>query len=281
MTEESVSQVGEVPPEAKREENATTEGTSAPHVDSTVVDTMGNKGNSDIEVQTDSSAIANEDFALHTDDVETVPVAKASSCPYERTDSAPEQQQSTCETVVEKPEESDTLEQHSTSTIIILNDKIDEVNAEIPEKLSEIGIGHCGEGDHAEQEDDAVAFMQSEAVVFHSESETENTVNQDQDDKVSHTGAEDGSVLVEPSHHVELENASCIPEAYSTPFCNGVVVQEEKPQERSGDAFYTNAAEYWGTVPANIEGMLGGFGHISSTDIGSSFRFLRSFIIVS
>ncbi len=48
-----------------------------------------------------------------------------------------------------------------------------------------------------------------------------------------------------------------------------------------GEKFYTDAADYWETVPANIEGMLGGFGHISSTDIGSSFRFLRSFIIVS
>ena len=63
--------------------------------------------------------------------------------------------------------------------------------------------------------------------------------------------------------------------------CNGSGCHNQDENDRSQDPFYSNAADYWETVPANIEGMLGGFGHISSTDIGSSFKFLRSFIIVS
>ena len=51
-------------------------------------------------------------------------------------------------------------------------------------------------------------------------------------------------------------------------------------EEREESEFYTHAAEYWDSVPANLESMLGGYGHISSTDVGGSFKFLRSFIIV-
>ena len=67
----------------------------------------------------------------------------------------------------------------------------------------------------------------------------------------------------------------------SSAACNGTGNHNQDDTGRAQDPFYSNAAHYWGTVPANIEGMLGGFGHISSTDIGSSFKFLRSFIIVS
>ena len=67
----------------------------------------------------------------------------------------------------------------------------------------------------------------------------------------------------------------------SSAACNDTGNHNQDDTGRAQDPFYSNAAHYWGTVPANIEGMLGGFGHISSTDIGSSFKFLRSFIIVS
>ena len=67
----------------------------------------------------------------------------------------------------------------------------------------------------------------------------------------------------------------------SSAACNGTGNHNQDDTGRAQDPFYSNAADYWGTVPANIEGMLGGFGHISSTDIGSSFKFLRSFIMVS
>ncbi|CAH0691802.1 unnamed protein product [Spodoptera exigua] len=38
--------------------------------------------------------------------------------------------------------------------------------------------------------------------------------------------------------------------------------------------FYTRAANYWASVPATVDGVLGGFGHISETDINGSKAFL-------
>jgi protein N-terminal methyltransferase len=40
-------------------------------------------------------------------------------------------------------------------------------------------------------------------------------------------------------------------------------------------SFYTNAAEYWSAVPATVDGVLGGFGFISRTDIQGSVSFLK------
>lgn len=39
-------------------------------------------------------------------------------------------------------------------------------------------------------------------------------------------------------------------------------------------AFYRKAASYWANVPATIDGVLGGFGYISETDIAGSKVFL-------
>ncbi len=50
---------------------------------------------------------------------------------------------------------------------------------------------------------------------------------------------------------------------------------------RQEDKFYDDAKQYWGDIPATVDGMLGGFSHISSTDIGGSNKFIRSFIRVS
>ncbi|EZA59475.1 hypothetical protein DMN91_010490 [Ooceraea biroi] len=51
-------------------------------------------------------------------------------------------------------------------------------------------------------------------------------------------------------------------------------------QGRDADAcqgeFYTAAAKYWERIPPTIDGMLGGFGFISQTDIKGSTFFLRS-----
>ncbi|XP_072014616.1 N-terminal Xaa-Pro-Lys N-methyltransferase 1-B-like [Amphiura filiformis] len=44
------------------------------------------------------------------------------------------------------------------------------------------------------------------------------------------------------------------------------------------DSFYQDAANYWETVPATVNGMLGGYGHISSKDIGGSIQFLKPFL---
>ncbi|XP_030063716.1 N-terminal Xaa-Pro-Lys N-methyltransferase 1 [Microcaecilia unicolor] len=41
--------------------------------------------------------------------------------------------------------------------------------------------------------------------------------------------------------------------------------------------FYCKAKKYWKAVPATVDGMLGGYGHISNIDINSSKRFLQKF----
>ncbi|KAJ9592648.1 hypothetical protein L9F63_015685, partial [Diploptera punctata] len=40
-------------------------------------------------------------------------------------------------------------------------------------------------------------------------------------------------------------------------------------------SFYTDAAQYWSAVPATVDGVLGGFGFISHTDVQSSSAFIK------
>jgi hypothetical protein len=40
-------------------------------------------------------------------------------------------------------------------------------------------------------------------------------------------------------------------------------------------SFYSHAAEYWSSVPATVDGVLGGFGFISQTDIQGSLSFVK------
>ncbi|XP_077334567.1 N-terminal Xaa-Pro-Lys N-methyltransferase 1 isoform X1 [Lithobates pipiens] len=42
--------------------------------------------------------------------------------------------------------------------------------------------------------------------------------------------------------------------------------------------FYCNAKKYWKNVPPTVDGMLGGYGHISSIDISGSKKFLQRFL---
>lgn len=44
--------------------------------------------------------------------------------------------------------------------------------------------------------------------------------------------------------------------------------------------FYSKAKSYWKQIPATVDGMLGGYGHISSIDINSSRKFLQRFLRV-
>ncbi|XP_023710769.1 N-terminal Xaa-Pro-Lys N-methyltransferase 1 isoform X2 [Cryptotermes secundus] len=46
-------------------------------------------------------------------------------------------------------------------------------------------------------------------------------------------------------------------------------------ERRDRTSFYTHAAKYWSAVPATVDGMLGGFGIISQTDIQGSVSFLK------
>ncbi|XP_053229550.1 N-terminal Xaa-Pro-Lys N-methyltransferase 1 isoform X1 [Podarcis raffonei] len=50
------------------------------------------------------------------------------------------------------------------------------------------------------------------------------------------------------------------------------VVENEKE-------FYSKAKKYWKDIPATVDGMLGGYGHISSIDIDSSRKFLLRFLL--
>lgn len=45
--------------------------------------------------------------------------------------------------------------------------------------------------------------------------------------------------------------------------------------------FYSKAQKYWKDIPPTVDGMLGGYGHISSIDIDSSKKFLLKFLRVS
>ncbi|XP_077003100.1 N-terminal Xaa-Pro-Lys N-methyltransferase 1 isoform X1 [Tamandua tetradactyla] len=49
------------------------------------------------------------------------------------------------------------------------------------------------------------------------------------------------------------------------------VIEDEKQ-------FYSKAKTYWKEVPPTVDGMLGGYGHISSIDINSSRKFLQRFL---
>lgn len=42
--------------------------------------------------------------------------------------------------------------------------------------------------------------------------------------------------------------------------------------------FYSNAEGYWKDVPPTVDGMLGGYGSISSIDLSGSKAFLQRFL---
>ncbi|CAH0556729.1 unnamed protein product [Brassicogethes aeneus] len=52
----------------------------------------------------------------------------------------------------------------------------------------------------------------------------------------------------------------------------------DKLIKKSVDEFYTDGAHYWAEVPATVDGMLGGFGHISQVDIRGSKTFIKQLL---
>lgn len=50
--------------------------------------------------------------------------------------------------------------------------------------------------------------------------------------------------------------------------------------DNDGD-FYKDAADYWSKIPPTVDGMLGGYGFISSIDINGSNQFLKQLFRVS
>ncbi|XP_072176826.1 N-terminal Xaa-Pro-Lys N-methyltransferase 1-like [Diadema setosum] len=57
----------------------------------------------------------------------------------------------------------------------------------------------------------------------------------------------------------------------------------ERPsvEQMTKEAFYDDAKVYWKEIPATVDGMLGGFGHISGADINGSLEFLKPFLTCS
>lgn len=48
----------------------------------------------------------------------------------------------------------------------------------------------------------------------------------------------------------------------------------------SESGFYKKAANYWANIPATVDGVLGGFGYISETDIAGSKVFLSEVLAI-
>ena len=47
------------------------------------------------------------------------------------------------------------------------------------------------------------------------------------------------------------------------------------------EKFYAKAKDYWAGIPATVNGMLGGYGHISSIDINGSLAFVGQYLEVT
>lgn len=56
------------------------------------------------------------------------------------------------------------------------------------------------------------------------------------------------------------------------------VADSEYNEKLNYEKFYKDAEIYWNNITADIDGMLGGLGHISSIDISTSMKFLKQFI---
>eukprot|EP00002_Diphylleia_rotans_P027352 TRINITY_DN5480_c0_g1_i1.p1 TRINITY_DN5480_c0_g1~~TRINITY_DN5480_c0_g1_i1.p1 ORF type:complete len:274 (-),score=63.90 TRINITY_DN5480_c0_g1_i1:242-1063(-) len=93
---------------------------------------------------------------------------------------------------------------------------------------------------------------------------TATTTQQSDEATSSHAPIAQSSI---PSTVVAQENAS-----FESP------TEMWKEQLATGrDGWYSVATDYWKERPATVDGMLGGYGHISQEDIRGSSRFLESF----
>lgn len=59
-----------------------------------------------------------------------------------------------------------------------------------------------------------------------------------------------------------------------------VTMESVKSRFVDDDTFYKKGKEYWAKVSPTVDGMLGGFSHISSIDIHTSKKFLMPFLFV-
>jgi hypothetical protein len=80
-----------------------------------------------------------------------------------------------------------------------------------------------------------------------------------------------------PTHHAHRHARTCmhpfnLQGAYSRP---GELWERAKGQDGTHEGWYKGAVEYWDKQEASYNGVLGGFGHVSSFDIGDSREMLR------
>uniref|UniRef100_A0A8C5T0K4 protein N-terminal methyltransferase n=1 Tax=Laticauda laticaudata TaxID=8630 RepID=A0A8C5T0K4_LATLA len=106
-------------------------------------------------------------------------------------------------------------------------------------------------------------------------------------------GASAGGGAV-PSGQGSAEERTCFPQLPRPLSGRGKLNQQQKPAwlfwrktkttTMASDVvedeleFYSKAEKYWRDVPPTVDGMLGGYGHISSIDISSSRKFLHRFL---
>lgn len=75
---------------------------------------------------------------------------------------------------------------------------------------------------------------------------------------------------VEPNEVQECNNGSaCIPN-------DGASLKQDNSITPKQDKYYQDAKNYWSNVSPTVDGMLGGFGSISFTDIRGSDQFLKN-----
>lgn len=73
---------------------------------------------------------------------------------------------------------------------------------------------------------------------------------------------------------ITSEKENCLAD-YSLELVSKVESDQNKPDKLCVKLSYKHAASYWSNVPATEDGMLGGFAHISRTDIIGSSSFLK------
>ena len=58
-------------------------------------------------------------------------------------------------------------------------------------------------------------------------------------------------------------------------------IDDIEKEVKDKESFYGDAAQYWSSIPATVDGVLGGFGFISHTDIQGSIAFLKQLFKVT
>lgn len=94
------------------------------------------------------------------------------------------------------------------------------------------------------------------------------------DPSESHSCTNEGETHTSTSEEIMLESEKNEVDKENCPIADSEIC-EDKSLDINDRLSYTHAASYWSRVPATVDGMLGGFGNISNTDIIGSNTFLK------